>query len=166
MTELFDRNEAIDLITITDFLKKTEELETIGGISYLSSLVNMTPTAANVKYHSNIVREKALLRGLLHSANEIAAKVYEDTFDAEDLVDYAERSIFTISDKRIKASFVSLKEVIKDSFEMIEHLYDKKETVTGVPSGFRDLDDLTTGFQKGDLVIVEADLRWERPRWF
>jgi replicative DNA helicase len=154
MTELFDRNEAIDLITITDFLKKNEELEAIGGISYLSSLVNMTPTAANVKYHSNIVREKALLRGLLHSANEIAAKVYEDTFDAEDLVDYAEKSIFTISDKRIKASFVSLKDVIKDSFEMIEHLYDKKETVTGVPSGFRDLDDLTTGFQKGDLVIV------------
>ncbi len=74
MTELFDRNEAIDLITITDLLKKNEELEAIGGISYLSSLVNMTPTAANVKYHSNIVREKALLRGLLHSANEIIQK--------------------------------------------------------------------------------------------
>jgi replicative DNA helicase len=154
MTELFDKNEPIDLITLTDELKKENELDAVGGIAYLSSVVNMVPTAANVKYHSHIVREKALLRGLLRSANEIASKVYEDSFDAEDLVDYAERSIFKISDKRVKASFVSLKEVIKDSFEMIEHLYDKKETVTGVPSGFRDLDDLTTGFQKGDLIIV------------
>ncbi len=154
MTELFDRNEAIDLITITDYLRKKDELEAVGGISYLSSLVNMIPTAANIKYHSHIVRERALLRGLLRSATEIASKVYEDNLDAEDLVDYAEKSIFDISDKRIKASFVTLKEVIKDSFEMIEHLYDKKETITGVPSGFRDLDDLTTGFQKGDLIIV------------
>lgn len=154
MTELFDRNEAIDLITLTDFLRKKDELEAVGGISYLSSLVNMIPTAANIKYHSHIVRERALLRGLLRSATEIASKVYEDNLDAEDLVDYAEKSIFDISDKRIKASFVTLKEVIKDSFEMIEHLYDKKETITGVPSGFRDLDDLTTGFQKGDLIIV------------
>jgi replicative DNA helicase len=154
MIELFDKNEPIDLITLTDQLKKDNELEAVGGIAYLSLMVNMVPTAANVKYHSHIVREKALLRGLLRSANEIASKVYEDNFDAEDLVDYAEREIFRISDKRVKAAFVSLKDVIKDSFEMIEHLYDKKETVTGVPSGFRDLDDLTTGFQKGDLIIV------------
>jgi len=154
MIELFDKNEPIDLITLTDQLKKDNELDAVGGIAYLSLMVNMVPTAANVRYHSHIVREKALLRGLLRSANEIASKVYEDNHDAEDLVDYAERSIFKISDKRVKAAFVSMKEVIKDSFEMIEHLYDKKETVTGVPSGFRDLDDLTTGFQKGDLIIV------------
>jgi replicative DNA helicase len=154
MTELFERNEPIDMITLTNYLKKTDELENVGGISYLSSLVNMVPTAANVKYHSKIVREKAILRGLLRSATEIANKVYEENFDAEDLVDYAEKSVFDISDKRIKASFVTLKEVIKDSFEMIENLYDKKETITGVPSGFRDLDELTTGFQKGDLIVV------------
>lgn len=154
MTELFDRNEPIDLITLPDYLQKKDELEGVGGLSYLSSLVNTIPTAANVKYHSNIVRERALLRGLLRSANDIAGKVYENNLDAEDLVDYAEKSIFDISDKRVKASFVSLKEVIKDSFEMIEHLYDKKETVTGVPSGFKDLDDLTTGFQKGDLIVI------------
>ena len=154
MIELFDKNEPIDLITLTDYLKKKDELEAVGGTAYLSSLVNAIPTAANVKYHSNILRERALLRGLLKSANDIAGKVYENNLDAEDLVDYAEKSIFDISDKRVKASFVSLKEVIKDSFEMIEHLYDKKETVTGVPSGFKDLDDLTTGFQKGDLIVV------------
>jgi replicative DNA helicase len=154
MSDLFEKNEAIDLITLTDCLKKKDDLETVGGVSYLSSLVNMTPTAANIKYHSHIVRERALLRGLLRSANDIAGKVYEESLDAEDLVDFAERSIFDISDKRIKASFVTLKEVIKDSFEMIERLYDKKESVTGVPSGFKDLDDLTTGFQKGDLVVI------------
>lgn len=154
MIELFEKNEPIDMITLTDYLKRRDELEAVGGISYLSSLVNMIPTAANIKYHSKIVREKAILRGLLRSATEIASRVYEDNLDAEDLVDYAEKSIFDISDKRIKASFVTLKEVIKDSFEMIEHLYDKKETITGVPSGFRDLDDLTTGFQKGDLIVV------------
>ncbi len=154
MVELFEKNEPIDLITITDCLKRREEIDAVGGVSYLSSLVNMIPTAANIKYHSKIVRERALLRGLLRSANEIASRVYEDNFEAEELVDYAEKSIFDVSDKRIKASFVTLKEVIKSSFEMIEHLYDKKEVITGIPSGFRDLDDLTTGFQKGDLVVV------------
>lgn len=154
MTELFERNEPIDLITLTDHLKRKDEFDAVGGLSYLSSLVNMVPTAANIKYHSKIIRGKALLRGLLRSATEIAGKVYEDNLDAEDLVDYAEKSIFDISDKKIKASFVTLKEVIKDSFEMIERLYDKKETITGVPSGFSDLDEYTTGFQKGDLIIV------------
>lgn len=154
MTELFDRSEPIDLITLTDYLRKKDELEEVGNISYLSSLINLTPTSANIKYHSKIVREKSLLRGLLRSANEISGKVYEDNLDAEDLVDFAERTIFQISDKRIKTSFVTLRDVIKGSFEMIEHLYDKKDTVTGIPSGFRDLDDLTTGFQRGDLIIV------------
>jgi len=154
MTKLFDRNEPIDLITLSEYLRKKDELEEVGGISYLTSLVNTTPTAANIKYHSKIVREKALLRGLLKSSYEVTNKIYEDTLDAEELVDYAERAIFEISDKRIKVSFVSLKDVIKSSFEMIEHLYDNKDMVTGVPSGFKDLDDLTTGFQKGDLIIV------------
>ena len=154
MVELFDRNEPIDLITLTDYMKRSDELDAVGGVSYLSSLVNMVPTAANIKYHSKIVREKGLLRSLLSSATEIASKVYEDNLEAEEMVDYAERSIFDISDKRVKASFITLKELIKSSFEMIEHLYDKKEAITGVPSGFRDLDELTTGFQKGDLIVV------------
>jgi len=154
MVELFDRNEPIDLITLTDYMKRKDELDAVGGVSYLSSLVNMVPTAANIKYHSKIVREKGLLRSLLRSATEIASKVYEDNLEAEEMVDYAEKSIFDISDKRVKASFITLKELIKSSFEMIEHLYDKKEAITGVPSGFRDLDELTTGFQKGDLIVV------------
>ncbi len=154
MIELFDKNEPIDIITLTDQLKKNNDIEVIGGVAYLSTLVNMVPTAANVRYHSSIVREKSLLRGLLRSVNEISSKVYEDNLDAEDIVDYAEKSIFDISEKRVKTAFVTLKDVIKSSFEMIEHLYDKKETITGVASGFKDLDEMTTGFQKGDLIIV------------
>ncbi|NWF98997.1 MAG: replicative DNA helicase [Nitrospirae bacterium] len=154
MIELFDKNEPIDIITLTDQLKKSNDIEVIGGVTYLSTLVNMVPTAANVRYHSSIVREKSLLRGLLRSVNDISSKVYEDNLDAEDIVDYAEKSIFDISEKRVKTSFVTLKDVIKSSFEMIEHLYDKKETITGVASGFKDLDEMTTGFQKGDLIIV------------
>ena len=154
MIELFDKNEPIDIITLTDCLKREESLEDIGGISYLSALVNMVPTSANIKYHSKIIREKALLRGLVRTANDIANRVYEENLDAEELVDFAEKSVFDISDKRIKASFVTLKEVIKNSFEMIEHLYDKKETITGVPTGFKDLDELTSGLQKGELIVI------------
>ncbi|HYA31791.1 MAG TPA: replicative DNA helicase [Thermodesulfovibrionales bacterium] len=154
MLELFEKNEAMDLITVSEVLKRKNELDDVGGVTYLSSLVDMVPTAANVRYHSKIVKQKALLRALLKSATEIAAKVYESSMEADEMVDFAERTIFDISDKRTKTSFVTLKEVIKSSFEMIEHLYDKKEAITGVPSGFPDLDELTTGFQPGDLIII------------
>jgi replicative DNA helicase len=152
--DLFDRNEAIDLVTITELLTRKNELEAVGGTSYLAALASQVPTAANIWYHSKIVREKALLRSLLRSSTEIAGRVYEDNHSPDELLDFAERTIFEISDRRVKTSFVHLKEVIKDSFKMIEDLYDRKEAITGVPSGFRDLDDLTTGFQKGDLVVV------------
>jgi len=154
MTELFDRSEPIDLITLTDHLKRTEGLDSIGGPQYLSSLAGMVPTSANIRYHAKIVREKAMIRGLLRSVTDIARNVYDNEMDAEELIDMAEKTVFEISDKRIKVSFVTLKEVIKDSFQMIEQLYDRKETITGVPSGFKELDEMTTGFQKGDLVII------------
>jgi replicative DNA helicase len=154
MVELFDKSEPIDLITLTDYLKRENQLEEIGGIPYLSSLANMVPTSANIKYHSKIVREKAIMRGLVRTATDIANKVYEDNLDPEELVDYAEKSVFDISDKRVKASFVTLKDVIKGSFEMIEQLYDRKESITGVASGFKDLDELTSGFQKGELIVI------------
>jgi len=154
MVELFEKNEPIDLITISEELKRRNEIDAVGGESYLSTLASQVPTAANIRYHSKIVREKSLLRSLIKSASEIAGKVYEETLDADELVDQAERIIFNISDKRIKTSFVGLKDLIKGSFETIEHLYDKKSAITGVASGFNELDELTSGFQRGDLVIV------------
>ncbi|GAB4387289.1 MAG: replicative DNA helicase [Thermodesulfovibrionales bacterium] len=154
MLDLFDKSEAIDLITLTELLERKKELEAVGGASYLSALASQVPTAANVVYHSKIVREKALLRSLVLSSTEIAGKVYEESLSPDELLDFAEKTIFQISDRRVKASFSNLKDVIKDSFKMIEDLYDRKEAITGVPSGFRDLDELTTGFQKGDLIII------------
>jgi replicative DNA helicase len=154
MTELLEKNEPIDIITLTDHLRKKNDLDTVGGTQYLTSLVSMIPTSANVRYHSKIVREKSMVRGLLRSVTDIARNVYETEQDAEELIDYAEKTIFDLSEKRINSSFAVLKDVIKDSFQMIEQLYDKKETVSGVPTGFKALDELTTGLQKSDLIII------------
>jgi replicative DNA helicase len=154
MTELYTRNEPVDLITLNNYLKGRNELEAIGGVQYLSSLASSVPTSANVKYHSRIVREKALVRNLLHSVTDIAKNVYDNDLDTDELIDYAEKKIFDLSDKKIKTSFFTMKELISDTFVTIERLYDKKESITGVPSGFKDIDELTTGFQKGDLIII------------
>ena len=154
MTELLEKNEPIDIITLTDHLRKKDNLDAVGGTQYLTSLVSMIPTSANVRFHSKIVREKSMVRGLLRSVTDIARNVYETEQDAEELIDYAEKTIFDLSEKRISPSFSVLKDVIKDSFQMIEQLYDKKETVTGVPTGFKELDELTTGLQKSDLIII------------
>jgi replicative DNA helicase len=127
MTELLEKNEPIDIITLTDHLRKKDDLDTIGGTQYLTSLVSMIPTSANVRFHSKIVREKSMVRGLLRSVTDIARNVYETEQDAEELIDYAEKTIFDLSERRISPSFSVLKDVIKDSFQMIGQLYDKKE---------------------------------------
>jgi len=154
MCELYNKSEPVDLITLAEYLSGKGELESIGGVQYLSSLASFVPTSANVKYHSKIVREKALVRNLLHSVTDIAKNVYDNDLDTDELIDYAEKKIFDLSDKKIKTSFYSMKELISDTFVTIERLYDKKESITGVPSGFKDLDELTTGFQKSDLIII------------
>ncbi|NJD56846.1 MAG: replicative DNA helicase [Nitrospirae bacterium] len=154
MSELYSRNEPVDLITLNNYLKGRNELEEVGGVQYLSSLASFVPTSANVKYHSRIVREKALVRNLLHSVTDIAKNVYDNELDTDELIDYAEKKIFDLSDKKIKTSFFTMKELISDTFVTIERLYDKKESITGIPSGFKDMDELTTGFQKGDLIII------------
>jgi replicative DNA helicase len=154
MLELFNKSDAIDIITLTDYLRKNNDLDAIGGVAYLSTLANSIPTSANIRYHAKIVQEKALLRALIQTSTLINTKVYEDDMEADAMVDYAENVIFQIADKRAKASFFSLKDVVKDAFKMIERLYDKKETITGVPSGFKDLDEMTAGFQPGELVII------------
>ena len=154
MIELNEKNEAIDLVTLTEYLRKRSELDSVGGATYLSLLANTVPTAANIKYHSKIVYEKALLRNLINTATEIVSYGYENSRDIEELLDYAENAIFSISEKKIKPSFSAIKDIIKDSFETIERLSEKKERVTGIPTGFYDLDMLTSGFQASDLIIV------------
>ncbi len=152
--DLNERNEAIDLITITEYLRQKNELEQVGGAAYLAALVNSVPTAANIRFHSKIIHEKALLRNLIQIATEIVTMGYEDTERVENLLDFAEQSIFGISERKIRPSFVPVKEIIKGTFETIEALYEKKERVTGLPTGFTDLDERTSGLQSSDLIVV------------
>ncbi len=155
MLELFNKGEPIDIITLSEYLKRSNELDLVGGITYLSFLANNILTSANIRYHSRIVREKAILRRLLSSATQIITKVYDDELEADEMVDYAEKIIFDIAEKRVKtSSFSSIKEVIKDTFATIERIYQKKEALSGIPSGFKDLDALTSGFQRGDLIVI------------
>jgi len=152
--DLSDQNEAIDAITLTDVLRRKGSLEQIGGAGYLSDLLNCTPTAANVRHHAKIVREKALLRSLISIATEIVTEGYEELNPVDDLLDRAEHKIFAISDRRMGSTFAGMKEVVKQGFELIERLYEKKELVTGVPTPFIDLNKLTAGFQPSDLIII------------
>lgn len=154
MLALNEANQAIDLVTLTDDLKRKGLLEQVGGASYVTSLVTSVPTAANVRYHARIVHEKAVLRNLITVATGIVEKGYEAAEGADVLLDRAEASIFSISEKRARPSFVPIKEIVKSSFETIERLYEKKEGVTGLPTGFRDLDEKTSGLQPSDLIVL------------
>ncbi len=154
MSDLFERNEPVDLLTLSDRLRKNASLEEVGGESYLAALVDAVPTAAGVTHHARLVKEKALLRDLISAAGGIIERSYEGMEDAETFVDEAERVIFEISQDRISQSFVSMSEVLKSTFKTIEELYERKELVTGVPAGFIDFDRLTAGLQPSDLVII------------
>ena len=154
MIELYEKNQPIDLVTLTDTLKSKDQLDEIGGISYLTSLVDNIPTAANISYHAKIVREKSTLRILINKASEIASMSYEDGGDVDDILDQAERSIFEISESKIRPSFYPIKELVRQSLKTIETLYGKNELITGVPTGFEGLDRLTSGLQPSDLIIV------------
>jgi replicative DNA helicase len=154
LIDLSERDEPADLVTLTNELRKKNQLDSIGGASYLASLIDSIPTAANIEYYAKIIKEKAILRKLIETSTEIITQSYEDRGDVEGLLDEAERVIFQISEKRVKPSFYPIKDIVKSSFKTIERLYEKKELVTGVPSGFKELDQRTAGFQHADLIIV------------
>lgn len=154
MLYLSETNEGIDLISLPECLSKKGFLEAIGGVSYLTDIMNSVATAANIHYHAKIVHEKALLRQLIHTATDIVTQGFEDREGAgvANLLDYAEKSIFGISEARIRATFVPMKELVKKSFEVIEKGAD--QDITGLPTGFKDLDKMTSGMHPSDLIIV------------
>ena len=152
--ELSDKNEPVDLITLSNALKDRSMLDSVGGTSYLASLVDNVPSAANVVNYAKIVKEKAILRGLIGSATEIINSCYETGSDVDEVLDKAEHSIFEISENKVRPSFYPIRDIVKDSFRAIEDLYARKELITGVPTGFDKIDDLTCGLQKSDLIIV------------
>jgi len=154
MQDLFADNEPIDVLTLAERLRKKDELENIGGMEYLSHLESLAPTSAALSHHARIVREKKILRDLIETATDIVGKSYDDSEEAEVILDRAEQSIFRISEKKTKRSFYKIDEIVRHSFDSIERLFDKPGLVTGVETGFTELDRLTSGFQPSDLVII------------
>ncbi len=156
MMDLFTKNEAVDLITVTEQLRKNEQLEKTGGIAFITSLANAVPTAANVVHHAHIVEEKAQLRNLINAATEIAGAAYEDNEDVSDVMDEAEKKILAVAAHQTGGAFEPIKDILLNTFSKIETLYETKGGITGIPSGFKDLDKLTSGLQPSDLILVAA----------
>ncbi|MEW6184429.1 MAG: replicative DNA helicase [Thermodesulfobacteriota bacterium] len=154
MLDLYQKGIPVDLITLTEILQNKGQMEEVGGVSYLTSLTDAIPSAVNVDVYARIIREKSILRRLIHRATEIASKGYGYGGSAEDLLDEAEKSIFEISEDKINPLVYPLQSIITESISTLELLYEKKEIVTGVPSGFTQLDKMTSGFQNSDLVII------------
>lgn len=156
IADLFERGEPVDLITVTDRLRDKGHVEDVGGAGYVTSLLNAIPTAANVEYYARIVLQKSMLRHLISAGTEIAHMGFEGEHDVELLIDRAEKLVFGIANRRLQQEFLPIRDILKESFERIDRRYQDKGTVTGVPTGFTDLDQLTSGFQPADLVIVAA----------
>jgi len=154
MVDMSSKDEAIDYLTLQERLKQRGHLEEIGGAGYISSLTDMIPTSANVTHYASIVRDKAIARRLIHASAEIQRHGFEASEDLPEYVDLAEQLIFGVIQERKLAGVTHIKDLVTESFATIERIYDKKETYTGVPSGFRDLDDKTSGFQNSDLIII------------
>ncbi len=154
MLDLSERGEPIDIVTLVDRLRSAGNLDKAGGPDYIPTLADEVPTSAGVANYAKIVREKAVLRNLIETSTEIVQDCFDAPGDVDQLLDEAERRIFAISEERIRSGFLSMKEIVKSSFKTIESLYEKKEHVTGVPTGFADIDELTSGFQPSDLIII------------
>jgi replicative DNA helicase len=156
MLELSEKGDPIDTITLNNYLKLKNELENVGDTSYIAFLSSSVPTAANVEYYAKIVREKALLRKVISLATSLSSEAYNEAEDIDSFLDHVEQSVYAISNDKIRPSFYSMKDLIKSSFKTIEELYHKKQLITGIHSGFSDLDEITSGFQPSDLIIIAA----------
>lgn len=156
MLELYNKHEAVDMVTVTEILKRDNKLGDIGGLAYITSLANVVVTAANVKYHADIVAEKSVLRQLVRVATEIAARGYEANEDVGTLLDTAERRILEISNRNKKTDFTPINKVLMTTVQNIEKLINNKGGLTGLPSGFTDLDKLTSGLNPSDFIILAA----------
>ena len=153
---LFERGEAIDFITVIDMLRREESLERAGGISYITSLANGVPTAANIVFHAKIVQEKSLLRRLIHAATDIATMGYAETEEVERVLDHAEQKILEVATRKISQEFAPIKEIIFRTLDRIDEMHNAKGGITGLSTGFTNLDKLTGGFQRSDLILIAA----------
>ena len=156
MIKLSNKSEPIDLITLTEELKKQGHLDDVGGISYITSLSTIVPTTSNVKYYADIVKEKSVLRKLIKVSNDIINLGYDGSTKIEDVLEVAEKKIFDISQEKTSDDFKSINSVLMDTYDMIEHLYTNKSEITGITTGFRDLNKKINGMQRTDLLLIAA----------
>ncbi len=156
IVELFEEDQACDIVTLVAKLRQKNQLEAVGGMDYVTQLVNIVPTAANAEYYAHIVEEKSIFRSVINLCTRIIRESYNSDLDAKELLDRAQNWILQLSQKKIRYDFVPLKAIINEAFDRIEELYHRDEHVTGVPSGFVDLDLITAGFQPSDFVVVAA----------
>ena len=153
---LYNRAEPVDIITLRTELQSMKQLEAVGGLDYIAKLPDKVPTTANIEQYIRIVEEKSALRALLKTANELITLGYDETEEVEDILDTAERRIFEVIQKRNQKGYTPIKDILVDSFTQLEQLYNQKKRITGVPTGFSDLDYLTAGLHNSDLVILAA----------
>lgn len=154
MLDLSDKGNAIDVVTVTEELSVRKELEDVGGLSYLMELANAVPTAANVSYYAKIVEEKSILRRLIRTATKIVEDSYIREDEVEELLSEAERKMMEVANRKNAGDFKHVKDVLVQTYDNIEQLQNRKGDVTGIPTGFTDLDRMTAGFQRNDLIIV------------
>ena len=154
--ELYDKGQVVDLVLLREELKKRSLLEKVGGVEYLIELEDAVPTIGNVEYYANIVREKAIKRCLIEVAATIQKQSFDESIDTDNLLDTAERSIFDVTQKKFNAASTKLNEILKETFNRIENLHDRQNRLTGLATGFYDLDDMTCGLQPSELIIVAA----------
>jgi len=154
MVDLFEKNEPQDLITVTNILKDWNKIDSIGGPAYLASLTDIVPVTANIAYYAKIIRQKAILRRLIQTSSQIATRCYDEQDDIDNLVDEAEQTIFEISRSKSGQSYHPLSKIIPNTFKSLEKRFERKELITGVPTGFSEFDKLTAGLQPSDLIIL------------
>src|SRR3989339_41706 len=153
---LFDKGEPVDLVTVTETLRKSGKLDAVGGSVYVADLINSVPTAANVDHYTKIVEEKYILRRLIESGTSIVGEAFSDPHQIDDVLDNAEKMIFDIAMRHSREGFHKIDSVIKNVLDKIDSLYGKNQSITGVPTGYADLDNMTAGFQNSEFIILAA----------
>jgi replicative DNA helicase len=154
--ELYERREPVDIVTVSEALERASALESVGGSAYLTSLINLTPTAVNAIHYGRIVERKAVLRNLIGAAGKIAAIGYDDSADVSEAIDKAEQELFGVSERRVQSGFEALKSLLYSAYDRLDYLHQHKGEISGIRTGFADLDALTSGLQKSDLIVLAA----------
>jgi replicative DNA helicase len=156
LAEMYDAREAIDLITLQQQLKNKQLLEQVGGIAYLSALPDAVPSAANLTYYLDIVQEKFILRKMIHTCTEVVSRVYDFEGEVDSLMDEVERDILRISESRVQSQTITIKELVKKAINTIEDFHQRQGMLTGIGTGFTDLDKMTSGFHGGEMIVIAA----------